>query len=198
MLLRVRVKAADFHEAEKDDALYDGDGVELYLAPKVGAPDMLQAVIAPGMDPKHPELRLWVNDLRKNEALRKIAPKIEAVRTKIEGGYLLEARLPWAALGIAPTTGVEVALQFYGVRRQADGKLFHAVWYPRTGTFANPMAMHRIRLADKPSPTIQVPVVGLNEIIFAPTLRPVVGRLDALLQRGRRAPNFRRRANDEA
>jgi len=173
LLVCVRVKARDFHEAEKDDQLYDGDGVELYLAPLRGAQDLLQAVIAPGMDAKHPELRLWVNDLRKNEALKKIAPKIEAVRTRLDDGYLLGARLPWAALGIKPKVGVEAGFQFYAARRQADGRLFHAVWYPQTGTFSNSKAMHRIRLAEKPSPAVRAPVAVPKDAVV---LAPVGGR----------------------
>lgn len=158
LLVYVQVKADGFREAEKADQLWDSDGVELYLAPAVGAPDLLQVVIAPGMDAGHPDLRLWVNDLRKSEVLKKITPEIEATRTMIDGGYLLEARLPWAALGIVPKAGVEAGFQLYAKHRQQDGQLFHAVWYPQTGTFSNPNAMHRIRLAEQPSPPVRAVV----------------------------------------
>jgi len=147
LLVRVRVMAPDFKEAEKDTELYSGDCTEMYLSPRVGSMDRVQAVVAPGMDPKHPELRLWVNDLRQKRELKKIELKVEAARTKLDGGYLLEARLPWTALGIAPAAGMEVAFQLCVARRQADGKVSYAVWYPRTGAAFAPHYYHRIRLA---------------------------------------------------
>jgi len=86
--------APEFREADKDNELYNGDCVEMYLSPRVGSMDRVHAVVAPGMDPKHPDLRLWVNDLRQKKGLKRVELTVEAARTKLDGGYLLEARLP--------------------------------------------------------------------------------------------------------
>jgi len=148
LLVLVRVMAPDFREAEKDNELYNGDCIEMYLSLRVGSMDRVQAVVSPGMDPKHPNLRIWTNDMRRRKGLKKVELKVEAARTKLAGGYLLEARLPWAPLGIEPRVGSEPAFQLYVARKQADGKLSHAIWYPRSGAAFDPHCYHRIRLAE--------------------------------------------------
>jgi hypothetical protein len=162
LLVLAKVLAADFKEAE-DDALDSGDCIELYLAPKVGEsdppknsqPDLVHVVVSPGMDPARPELRMGIHDLRQNAALKAVAPRAEAVRAKIDGGYLLEARIAWDALGIEARPGAGAAFQFYAVSRQDDGKPFHAVWYPERVKFewhgempASPFSMYSLRLVE--------------------------------------------------
>ena len=110
------------------------------------AREVLPTVV--GMDAAHAELRFWVNDLRQDKTLREIAPNVGAARTRLDGGYLLEARMPWAVLGIEPKAGAEAAFQLYVARKQADGKLSHAIWYPWTGATFDPHYLHRIRPAD--------------------------------------------------
>lgn len=143
LLVLAKVLAPEFTEAEKDDALDTGDGIELFLAPKVGEsdppknpfPDLINVVVAPGMDANHPKLRMQVNDMRQTAALKVVAPKVEAARTRITGGYQLEARLPWDAVGVAAKPGASAGFQFYATRLQGNGKPFRAVWFPELSKF---------------------------------------------------------------
>jgi hypothetical protein len=163
LLVLAKVRAANFKEADKADSLDTGDCIELYLAPKVGEsdppknpfPDLVHVVVAPGMDANHPELRMRIHDMRQSAALKAVVPKAEAARTRIEGGYLLEARIAWDAVGVDAGPGAGAALQFYAARRQGDGKLFQAVWFPGRVKFewqgemrATPFAMYPLRLVE--------------------------------------------------
>ena len=151
------------HKQPDARGLDTGDCIELYLAPKVGEsdsprnpfPDLVNVIIAPGMDAKHGEIRTRILDMRQTAALRAVQPKAEVARTRIEGGYLLEARIAWDAVGVDAKPGAGAGFQFYAARRQNDGKLFHAVWYPRIVKFqwlgkteATPFAMYPLRLVE--------------------------------------------------
>jgi hypothetical protein len=96
-----------------------------------------------------------IHDMRQSAALKAVVPKAEAARTRIEGGYLLEARIAWDAVGVDAGPGAGAAFQFYAARRQGDGKLFQALWFPGQVKFewqgemrATPFAMYPLRLVE--------------------------------------------------
>ncbi len=146
-------------EADDIDKLWSRDGVELYLATGRGEKEVIQPIIAPGRTADHPDLRWYVHDHRKDKTLKETPVTLEAARTKTKDGYVLEALLPWSSLAIAPTVGREVGFQIYvndvdePDTRPQD--IFHAVWYPKYGAFANTNAMHALRLSEKPSPPVR-------------------------------------------
>ena len=155
LLVLVQVRSANFNESADDKNLGSADNVELLMLDKCGGSEMIKATLSPGMDPAHPELRYTMEDFRKDEALRKVAPTLKAARMKQQGGYSLEVLLPWENLGIKPQTGTELAFQFW-INDYAEGAPeIHEIWYPATGISEAPDHAHRLRLAVKPSPPVR-------------------------------------------
>ena len=111
-----------------------GDSVELFVSPRVGSPDVIRAVIGPGVDPALPRLRTRLFDLRTDPQLRKIAPSAQVSRTKIDGGYIIEALIPWSNLGIQPRIGGEMAFQIQVNDLDASRQGSQLVWFPSTRT----------------------------------------------------------------
>ena len=144
----------------EDSNPINGDSVELYLSTKVGDHNTIRAAIAPGIDPQHPKMRMRVLDLRTDPALRKAAPHITAARTKVDGGYIIEALLPWSNLNITPRMGMEVGFQLQVNDLDAQGQGSHLVWYPSLGTSRDPSKMQRLRLAASPAPTVSLAAFG--------------------------------------
>ena len=155
LLVLVQVRDEEFNESSDEKALWSGNSVELFMVDKCGGSEMIQAVISPGMDPAHPQLRYSINDLRKDEALKKVAPTLRAARMKQEGGYSMEVVLPWKNVGIKPQVGAELAFQIWLNGYDADAPELHAVWYPATGTSGASDRTQRIRLAITPSPPVR-------------------------------------------
>jgi predicted esterase len=137
-----------------------GDSVEMFLSPRVGAADAIRVAIGPGVDPKQPRLRTRVFDLRTDPHLRKTAPTVSAARTRIDGGYIIEALIPWSNLGIKPQVGGEVGFQLQVNDLDASDQSSHLVWYPSLGTARDKSKMHRLRLAAAPSPAVQAAAFG--------------------------------------
>ena len=154
LLVLAQILDQDFVENADTNQLYAGDSVELYLVDKRGGAEMIQAVIAPGMSAAQPELRCRLYDYRKNATLKANAPTITAARTKVPGGYILEALLPWANVGISAQPGVEAAVQIFVNDADAGARPLTLAWHPATGTFMNTQRANAIRLAEKASPTL--------------------------------------------
>jgi pimeloyl-ACP methyl ester carboxylesterase len=137
-----------------------GDSVELFVAPRVGASDVLRVAIGPGVDPKQPHMRLRIFDQRTDPRLKKIAPRVSAGRTKIAGGYIIEALIPWANFGIKPQMGRELGFQLQVNDLDAMEQGSHLVWYPSIHTVRDPSKMQRLRLAAAPGDIVQVAAYG--------------------------------------
>jgi len=155
LLVLVQTREASSRECFDEKEMEMGNSVELFMLDKPGGSEMIKATISPGMDPVHPELRYRIEDSRKDEALRKVLPTLTAVRTKQEGGYTLEALLPWENVGVKSQPGAELAFQICINDYAEDAPNVHAVWYPATGTQAVSDGAHRIRLALAPSPPVR-------------------------------------------
>ena len=82
LLVLATVTDATPCEDEKDDALWRADSIELFLAPALGANDLWQAIIAPGVDPRHPAVRVQISDFRKSEILKTTRPSAAVTRPK--------------------------------------------------------------------------------------------------------------------
>ena len=194
LLLLVTVRDDVWVEYTSEDGLWRQDSIETFLAPRRGAPNNCQWVFGPGMDPRHPKPRWYHHDHRKDEALKKLPAEAVAARTKIKGGCVLEALLPWSPLAITPTVGREVAFQVWVNdvdRRDQNAPWYHAVWYPAVGTGTHTERMHRIRLAERPSPPMSVRTRGGYDIdrmetcITAYARKDQAGRTVSLLHAGK-------------
>jgi hypothetical protein len=159
LLLLACVRDNKYCESSDDENLWTGDGIEAFLAPRRGAPDVCQWIIAPGMEPDQPsKLRSRFHDFRKTPALKDLPAKLAAAKTASPGrdSYVLEARYPWSALAIKPEPGAEVGFQVWV--SDLDVPAGRNVWpraapfYPGLGTAHNSLKMHRLRLVGKTDP----------------------------------------------
>ena len=152
LLVLAQVQDQDFVEAADTNQLYAGDSLELYLIDKQGGTNMIQAVIAPGMTASQTEARCRLYDYRKAPALKAQPPTITVARTKVAGGYILEALIPWSNMGLSAQTGAEAAVQIFLNDTDAGARPLTLAWHPATGTFMNTQRANAIRLAEKASP----------------------------------------------
>ncbi len=169
LLALVTVRDDRHVEAEEEARLGEGDAVEFYAADRRGGRDMVQLIVAPGMEEGRPSLRYRVFDHRKSAALKAVPAAVEAVRTRDGDAFTLEMRLPWACLGVAPEAGREIGVQLFLADRDGEGPLYHAPWYPALGTFKNTLAMHRVRLAAAPSAPVRTAAslrLGVRSVRF--------------------------------
>ena len=151
--LLVRVQMRDDRWVEHPEQPWRYDSLELYMASSRRSKQRFQAVIAPGMSDAVAELVAHLHDHR---ARKPADLEIEAARTRRGDTARIEARLPWANLGIAPEAGREAAFQIMVNDNDEPGSDYartaHDLWYPVAGAARKSWKMHTIRLARKPSP----------------------------------------------
>lgn len=131
------------------DKLWMYDALQLFLAPRRGASNMCQWVIAPGMDPKQPELRWNLHDYRKGEALRAKPAAIKAARSFTDAGCHVEVLLPWSSLDIEPVEGREIGFQLYvaDADSRTEQQVYNVAWFPALSTFRYTERLQRLRLS---------------------------------------------------
>lgn len=162
LLLLLNVSDDIAVEEPDESQLWQRDSVELFIATKRGSSQYYQVVISPGLDSKYSNLRKQIQDHRADKSSpEKLA--VDAERVKTESGYILEVLLPWQNLAMEPKAGHEIGFQLYVNDADNTDDRFQTVWYPLAGTNSNPAAMHRLRLADSPSPAVLVVAGGKYE-----------------------------------
>lgn len=121
------------------------DCVEVSVASRWGGADGYRLLIGPGIDPTQPAVR-QAAELR--QRFLRGAP-CQLARKKIDGGYVIEALLPWANLASVPAAGQEIAVQVAVNDADATGAVTRWAWYAgaEAGNFVT--GMQRVRLADK-------------------------------------------------
>ena len=150
-------------EDSEERYLWRSDCVELFVAPAVGGPDFCQLVIAPGNIPKGSGLRYRLYDNRSN-------PDDDAPLSTVQassgspGMYVVEILFPWKNLGIDPSEGREIGVQFVANDDDGDGASFRAAWYPSTTTHEDPRMMNAVRLAAAPSEPVTALVDRLSTL----------------------------------
>ena len=161
LLLLVLVRddvAAEYGETNR---LYRMDSVEIFMAEKVGSANRFQLYVAPGTDPKYGKLRTHFYDYRPEEN-RDPPLSVTAAAAAHAGGYVLEALLPWENLNLAPAPELELGFQLYINDSDGEGgypdEWFRLLWHPGWDSHLDPKKMHRVRLADRPSPPAQAVV----------------------------------------
>jgi hypothetical protein len=153
LLVRADLRAPAWHEDDAIDQLWRAVSLELIVAPGLETNDRCQWIIAPGMDPLHPQPRWHLHDHRSSPALRDLPADATLLGRVVEGGCRLEVRLPWSALAIVPRSGREIRFQAMANGwDEAPDRQPHLVWFPRFGAANEVRPMHRLRLADAPSP----------------------------------------------
>jgi len=141
----------EYHELPK---LYQKDSVELFIAESVGSENRYQMLVASGADAEYGKLRRHFIDYRPG---KDNLPELTAhlVSTTTQTGYAIEALLPWENLGVDATLGMEAGFQLYvndsDVKGETPEARVQIPWYPALNSHQNSKAMHRLRLANKPS-----------------------------------------------
>ncbi|MGB6121127.1 MAG: class I SAM-dependent methyltransferase [Bacteroidota bacterium] len=144
-------------EHENLNRIWQRDCVELFLAETVGSGNRHQLVIASGADPRYGELRSRLYDHRP-EAEKVGELSSRSASRIVEGGYVVEAWLPWENLGRKPEAGGTVAFQciandFDGDDDPSGGPL-RVGWYPGLESHASSREMYSLRLAEAPGEPI--------------------------------------------
>ena len=158
LLVLLHVQDDKAVETDDDQNLWKQDCVEFFLADRQGGQNMVQCFVAPGCDPRHPEPRHRSDDYRRSAGLRQTPVTFSVARAKTANGYVLEALIPWANVGVEPKVGEEAGftLSVDDVDNPAEDSLtggqINVVWYPAVGTYKDTSLMYRIRLAERPSP----------------------------------------------
>ena len=163
LLLCVEVVDPSPCENPHEAYLFDKDAVEWFVATGLGLPDNIHAVIAPGTVPEFPHPRLHIYDQR-TPALQAVPATLDYAAHKTPTGYVIEARLPWTCLQIAPTVGRELAVQLSvnnsDISDPKKPRRYQAMWYTRPGAFYDTAQMMRVRLAEAPSAPVRAFLAG--------------------------------------
>lgn len=155
LLLLAFVTDDKWLEGVKDDALWRGDSIEIYLAPGHGDEDMCQWIIAPGMAEGQPAPRWFMADHRKDPALKGLPAEIKVARkASSANSCIIEAFLPWSALAVKPEAGRTVGFQlwFNDADDPKAADAHHVAWYEGLRTFRIFSNMHSLRLSEKAGP----------------------------------------------
>ncbi|HIJ64914.1 MAG TPA: serine hydrolase [Candidatus Hydrogenedentes bacterium] len=152
LLLLVRVSDDIPVEGTDPGSLWMKDCIEVFVGGRLGQGGYYQAVVAPGRDPSHPELRYKFYDFRTTEEKPELT--IEAAATHSRAGYVLEVLFPWSNLAIAPGLGYEVALQLFIDDADGPDDRYQQRWFPDVSANISNL-MHRVRLAEQGSPAVR-------------------------------------------
>jgi len=95
-------------ESEHELSVTEMDSVELLVSDESTDGSKVRFALSPGKveTANGPLLRTW--DYRQQAELRRTPIELELARRATEDGYIVEMRIPWAALGIDPRAGVAV------------------------------------------------------------------------------------------
>jgi len=158
LLVLVTVRDSSGVESDSIDELWKNDSIEMFLASSGdGAAGYYQVIVAPGHDPKAPELRFKTVDRR---LTRTPDLMVETARTQTDGGYVLEVLHPWTNLCLEPKPGVELYFSLWANDADAPDSVFQVIWHPRTSGEVNTEATHRLRLSETAASPVTAVVVG--------------------------------------
>lgn len=170
LLVLVEVRDNSIHTSTADKPLWDGDSVELCLAPERGATRLFEVVAAPESNADG-DMRVHTNGYKNAPAPKDVVA--ETAWEETGQGYRIEMRLPWAAIGGTPKSGTLPAVQLAVNDVDGDGARFEALWHPDPGTHENTQAAHAVRLSRRPSPPVTAHIAGSYDE-FAQTVAHIV------------------------
>ena len=160
--------------------------LEVVAADRAGSPTSYRIAVSPAADPPD---RVQLGDHRvralydpRRQREKMLPPlSVTVVTERTDEGYLVEALLPWANLGLAPKLGDETALAvraFSAAPTDSRGKrtgALQATWYPFGYAASDTRRMHRVRLAEIASPPVTVPGSAADYAAWAETSPPTAG-----------------------
>lgn len=149
--LAILIRVRDNHIRESADADFwsRGDSVEAFLAGNWKASGHYRIILRPGLlDPASPRPVSTIID-RRSETNTPITCEVAAA--PFPGGYLVELLMPWAPLGVAPTSGAAVAftVQVNDMDTATDTERRMAIWYPEGWGSSGASKMHWLRLGSR-------------------------------------------------
>jgi len=154
LLVALAVRDDVHREHTSVSDLWRLDSVEMFLASEPGTDDFVQAVVAPGMDPKHPEVRHSLTGYGRLAGSDELS--LTVARAKTPTAYHLEALLPWSNISVQPALGRMVGFQLWITDADGAARTFVVTWYPGEDTSKDSTQMHRLQLASDASPTASV------------------------------------------
>lgn len=183
-------------EHENLSRLWRTDCVELFVSEYVGSTNRYQVVIASGADPKYKTVRQKIYDWR-HPSYKTSELTAQSGSRVLEGGYVVEALLPWENLGVKPDTGTEIGFQF--VANDDDGNFadsngsLRVSWFRGIGPTSR-LNMYRLRLSDESSEAVlcridreislgrcAVSILGSSELIGLPV---AIRSADVIIDQG--------------
>lgn len=159
LLMLAFVQDDQWVESPSLGSLWQGDALEVFMAPKKGHKDCCQWCISPGMGSQFPQPRWNFHEGRSKE-MRDRPTDIVVARTKVGAGYVLEALLPFASLDIQGEMGQEIGFQVWCDDVDSGRPSYCAAWFPGLYTVGNHQNMHRLRLSDKAAQCVAARAVG--------------------------------------
>jgi len=175
LLLNLAVGDDQAVEADTDQDLWEnnGDCILLYVAPERGERGVRRIVISPGMSDGQPDVRALCNDSltppedSSEETFHRVGADADAAvrvaRTKVDGGYVLDVFVSWAALQLTPAVGDEIGVQLILLDRDStdpNAPMVGAFWFPGLATRTNTSQTHPLRLSKTASPAVTAVVEG--------------------------------------
>jgi len=107
-------------EADNPGALYQASGIELFASPNHfnGAPPadtriVLQPILSPGRDPRHPQPRSYIYDNRPADLASSAPPYCEYAASHEGPRVIYEVRIPWSQFGVTPHEGMRFGVQIH-------------------------------------------------------------------------------------
>lgn len=155
-------------EHESLSRLWRCDCLEVSIAEDVGHSNKYMLAMAPGIDPRYGKLRGRMYDWRA-EGERVAELTYDAASQKIEGGYVIEAKLPWKNLGFEPATGSKIGFQFVVNDDDGQDRTFRVAWFPGIAP-ADSAKMHGLLLSDDSSESVFFRVdreIGESEYVLS-------------------------------
>lgn len=153
VVVLVHVRDDEATEAENDDELWTGDGVEAFLGFGLDDPRATQLIVSPGIDPAQKSLRSQTY-LHGDDLPQDMPNPAAAVAT--EDGYTLEILMSWEALGVTPEVGETYTFQL--LVNDLDGVFGRDQlgWYPAVDSSSNRGSMQSIRLVENTDSTVRL------------------------------------------
>jgi poly(3-hydroxybutyrate) depolymerase len=134
LLFLVEVIDATPSEAFRASGAYLFDSVELFISSDPSRSENLQLIISPGTDPAHPVPRsfVYLNPTKPPSHDRDgiswaVAPRPD--------GYVVEARLPWSAVGAVPKPGLVIGTRVFVNDEDGAGTRVRHAWQPPDAPF---------------------------------------------------------------
>lgn len=153
-LLKIGKDNSNWFENRNADELWNGDGVELYMSPRQGNPNVIQWVIGPGMNNPNDSIRTTPYDFRVDDEYKNVPLDLQVEVSKNEDrmGYTMEVMIPWDGIAITPFVGREIGVQIIINSATGPDGYTPNCWFPGLKVFKFPNHLHRVKLAEKAGP----------------------------------------------